>query len=61
MTERQKMICKKHIKRDKDGKVHCFECPLRVSQDKWDFRCRANSTYNPHTKEWEIVEEGAIG
>lgn len=21
-------ICKKYIKKDEEGKVHCFECPL---------------------------------
>lgn len=53
MTERQQKICDKYSKRDNEGRVHCKECPLRVSKDYYDFRCRANSVYNPHTREWE--------
>lgn len=52
MTERERQICKKYSERDRSGKVHCKECPLVV--DSESFMCKANSTYNRKTKEWEL-------
>lgn len=41
MTDKEKKICHKYSKRDENGKVHCFECPLVV--DKYNMLCKANS------------------
>ena len=32
LTNEEKAICKKYRKRDKDGKVHCSDCPLVISK-----------------------------
>ncbi len=50
LTEKQKRICEKYSARDKDGFVHCKECPLVV--DHYSFTCRANSHYDRHRREW---------
>lgn len=43
LTENEKAICKKYQKRDKEGLVHCNECPLSVGNPaQWDFTCYAN-------------------
>lgn len=52
-NERERKICKKYSTRDETGKVHCSECPLNKSEERYDFRCKANSHYNRKTKEWE--------
>ena len=57
MTNKEKKICEKYSSHDKDGYVHCFECPLRITKETWDFRCKANSIYNRHTKEWELIHD----
>ena len=51
-TQREQKICEKYGKRDKDGHVHCFECPLRKSKGDYDFRCKANSHYDRKLKDW---------
>jgi len=33
MTNEEKKICYKYASRDKDGDVHCSECPLIVDKD----------------------------
>ena len=54
-TEREKKICDKYGARDDTGHVHCNECPLQKGDSRfWDFRCKANSSYNRHTREWEL-------
>lgn len=40
LTPKEKEICKKHGARDKDGYVHCDECPLVIRP--YDFICYAN-------------------
>lgn len=53
-NKKEQKICDKYSSRDKDGKVHCKECPLNKGNPKsYDFRCKANSHYDRHTKEWE--------
>ena len=44
--------CEKYSKRDGNGLVHCYECPLVV--DKQQFLCKMNSHYDRKTKEWEL-------
>ena len=51
LTEKQKQICEQYRKKDREGKVHCRDCPLAVDHN--DYICRANADYNPHTREWE--------
>ena len=54
LSEKDKKICKKYSAYDETGHVHCNECPLlKGDPDSYDFRCKANSSYNRHTKEWE--------
>ena len=50
LTEKQKQICEQYRKKDREGKVHCRECPLAVDHN--DYICRANADCNPHTREW---------
>jgi hypothetical protein len=57
MSERQKRICEKYSARQADGNVRCSECPMVA--DGLNFLCRANSTYNQKTREWEPVLEAA--
>lgn len=53
-NKREKAICKKYSAYDETDHVHCRECPLvKGDGNRWDFRCKANSHYNRHTKEWE--------
>ena len=53
MTDKQQKICDKYSKKDKNGLVHCCECPLVVGNPKnYDFRCKANSHYDRKRKEW---------
>lgn len=40
LTPREQAICDEYSKQDKDGFVHCDECPLFV--DIFDFICYAN-------------------
>ena len=52
-TDREEKICKKYGARDSNDKVHCYECPLlKGNPDNYDFRCKANSHYDKHIKEW---------
>lgn len=53
-TDREKAICEKYSTYDKNNRVHCNECQLRKGDPtQHDFRCKANSHYNIHTREWE--------
>lgn len=53
-NEREQKICDKYSARDDTGHVHCYECPLsKGNPQRYDFRCKANSHYDRHTKEWE--------
>lgn len=54
-SERDRKICEKYSARDENGYVHCNKCPLvKGNPNQHDFRCKANSTYNNKTKEWEL-------
>lgn len=55
LTDKQVKICRKYSARDENGKVHCRECPLVVSETF--FMCRANSHYDRHTRNWEYDYE----
>ena len=52
-NERDCKTCEKYRERDDEGKVHCSECPLRIREALYDFRCKANSHYDRKAKEWE--------
>lgn len=62
MNEKDKKICEKYSAYDEDGFVHCNECPLQKGNPKlWDFRCKANSHYDRHLRDWvydstEVIE-----
>lgn len=52
-NEREKKICEKYGARDKDGRVHCCDCPLKKGDPiRHDFRCKANSHYDRKLREW---------
>ena len=55
-TKREQAICEKYRKRDSNGYVHCYECPLRKEVGFYYTLCKSNSHYNRHTKEWEYDE-----
>lgn len=61
LNAKDQKICDKYSARDANDKVHCKECPLVIGDAScYDFRCKANSHYNRHTKEWEYdTENGA--
>ncbi len=53
-NKREEAICRKYSAQDETNHVHCHECPLgKGDGDRYDFRCKANSHYNRHIKEWE--------
>jgi len=59
-NDRERKICAKYSVRGEGGLVNCRSCPLRKGTDSYDFRCKANSHYDRHTKDWEYdarVEE----
>ena len=57
-TDKERRICAKYSAYDESGHVHCSECPLTKGNPRsWDFRCKANSHYDRHTKEWEYDED----
>lgn len=51
-NEKEKRICDRYSEYDKQGRVHCNECPLRRNDGEYDFRCKANSHYDRHAREW---------
>ena len=53
LNEYEQRICKALNKRDADGHVHCFECPLVM--DKETMICRANAT----KEDWEDMARWA--
>lgn len=57
LNKKDQKICDKYGATDSEGKVHCFECPLRKGVGSWDFRCKANSYYDKKTREWEWDNE----
>lgn len=55
LTKEQAKICRKYSTRDKDGLVHCKECPLVIDRD--GHTCRAFMHYDRHKREW-VPDEG---
>lgn len=50
-NDRERKICDKYSAYNEDGKVRCRECPL--VKDRFSMLCKANSSYNRSTREWE--------
>ena len=51
---KEQKICDKYGARGADGNTSCDKCPLgKGAVSCYDFRCKANSHYNRHTREWE--------
>ena len=51
-NDKERKICEKYSW-DDAGKVHCNECPLYKGNFRaHDFRCKANSHYDRHLKDW---------
>lgn len=49
----QRDICKSYSARV-NGRVFCCECPLvKGDPEHYDFRCKANSSYNPTIAEYD--------
>lgn len=56
-TEKQRQTCAKYSVRDSSGKVHCYECPLRLTQ-VWSWgACRAAYHYDRCRKEWVLDDD----
>lgn len=56
-TDKERRICGKYGAYDVNGKVHCYECPLVKGDPKsYDFRCKANSSYDRSLREWVYDE-----
>ena len=53
-TEKNKRICRKYSTPDKDGLVHCRDCPLVISRR--DRTCRAFMHWDRHRMEWGMDE-----
>lgn len=51
-NDKEKEICEEYSTRDERGVSHCRECPLRRSNNQWDFQCKANSHYDAKLREW---------
>ena len=51
LTKEEKEICKSYSARDKDGFVHCNECPLAI--DKRSALCKRTIT----KQEWDERNE----
>lgn len=49
LTEKEKEICKKYGKQDKEGNVHCGDCPLNILDSYYGLECYA--TIDGRTKE----------
>ena len=62
-NDRERRICERYSVKTDNGIGHlCYKCPmLKASDDKYDFRCKANSHYNRNTREWEYDEESEEG
>ena len=54
LTKKQEAICDRYSLPDENGHVHCAECPLMISP--YYLMCKANASYNRHTREWEFDE-----
>lgn len=60
-NEKERKICKKYSSYDDDGFVNCDKCPLNKGDPQiHDFRCKANSHYDRHLKEWVYDESERI-
>lgn len=55
MTPKQQAICDKYRAKDKDGYVHCHECPLQIRP--YELMCMANAHYDRRRKEWVFDTE----
>lgn len=49
LTPEEQKICEKYGKRDEDGEVHCYECPLAI--DTRYCVCKASVTEEEY-REW---------
>lgn len=51
-NKKEKRICDKYKARDNEGKVHCYECPLRVYDEEIETMCKAWCHYDRRFKKW---------
>lgn len=52
LTEHDRKTCQKYGAHDAHGRVHCYECPLRVNVDYSDVACKAVSHYDDEKRQW---------
>lgn len=50
IKDKDKKICEKYSTRDKDGFVHCRDCPLVV--DRTNCLCKSFMHYDRHKRKW---------
>jgi hypothetical protein len=51
-TDNDRETCREYSARDAQGRVHCYECPLRVDTDYSDVACKATFHYDDEEKRW---------
>ena len=54
VNDKERKICEKYGTRDKNGKVHCDECPLNKTKYTFDPRCKAICHYDKHSRQWVL-------
>lgn len=70
LTKEEKAICKKFRKRDENNIVHCYECPLVISQrdclckanaEEWQGRYCIECVYSPHCTGAGVLKSACRG
>lgn len=58
-TERERRICAKYKAKDKDGRVHCHECPLSNKGFKGldDLECKSFMHYDRSKRKWVMDDD----
>lgn len=52
-TQEEKDICKQYSSHDKNGRVHCDECPLNLAVElEGELGCKATHTFDEEINEW---------
>lgn len=58
MTEEEKRICRWYSWLDKEGYMHCHECPLNRSSDVSSVMCKADGHYSMQEQGETWVPDG---
>lgn len=55
LTPKEQEICKEYSKRDEEGYVHCFECPLNIGNNIF-YRLECYATIDGRTLEAKALK-----